>query len=162
MGHVLHLHDTSLLLAYAHANKHCVADPGNWNETGNGTLHVRLCLGAESEFNIRNALLIGIYESCSFTGVIYVIGSSYKPGEMTCRVALFFVSTWDYVCGLHAGCCLYGFQWEAWIVWVEVLDSNYIWKTSCYWPVGRWSFVIFIIIHNSYLHCVSHILRRGH
>ncbi|KAJ5268008.1 Major facilitator superfamily domain general substrate transporter [Penicillium chrysogenum] len=109
----------SLLLAYAHANKHCVADPGNWNETGNGTLHIRLCLGAESEYDIRNALLIEIYESCSFTGVIYVIGSSYKPGEMTCRVALFFVSTWDYVCGLHAGCCLYGFQWEAWIVWVE-------------------------------------------
>jgi hypothetical protein len=129
---VLHLHDTSLLLAYAHANKHCVADPGNWNETGNGTLHIRLCLGAESEYDIRNALLIEIYESCSFTGVIYVIGSSYKPGEMTCRVALFFVSTWDYVCGLHAGCCLYGFQWEAWIVWVEVLDSNYIWKSSCY------------------------------
>ncbi|KAJ5857514.1 hypothetical protein N7455_008408 [Penicillium solitum] len=36
---------------------------------------------------------IGICESCSFTGVIYVIGSWYKPGEVTRRVALFFVAS---------------------------------------------------------------------
>lgn len=36
---------------------------------------------------------IGICESCSFTGVIYVIGSWYKPGEVTRRVALFFIAS---------------------------------------------------------------------
>ncbi|KAH8700473.1 putative allantoate permease [Talaromyces proteolyticus] len=36
---------------------------------------------------------VGIFESCSFTGVIYVIGSWYKPGEVTRRVALFFIAS---------------------------------------------------------------------
>jgi ACS family pantothenate transporter-like MFS transporter len=36
---------------------------------------------------------VGICESCSFTGVIYVIGSWYKPGEVTRRVALFFIAS---------------------------------------------------------------------
>ncbi|CAG8905381.1 unnamed protein product [Penicillium egyptiacum] len=55
---------------------------------------------------------IGICESCSFTGVKYVIGSWYKPGEVTRRVALFLCrfSTWDYVRGLLAGCCFYEFE----------------------------------------------------
>ena len=51
------------------------------------------CAWARNLSTIRNALLIEIYESSSFTGVIYVIGSWYKPGEMTCRGALFFVAS---------------------------------------------------------------------
>ncbi|KAE8383590.1 major facilitator superfamily domain-containing protein [Aspergillus bertholletiae] len=38
-------------------------------------------------------VLIGICESCSFTGVIYVIGSWYKPEEIGRRVSLFFIAS---------------------------------------------------------------------
>ncbi|KAI9039353.1 putative pantothenate transporter [Aspergillus affinis] len=38
-------------------------------------------------------VLIGICESCSFTGVIYVIGSWYKPQEIGRRVSLFFIAS---------------------------------------------------------------------
>lgn len=37
--------------------------------------------------------LVGLFESCSFTGVIYVIGSWYKPREIGRRVALFFIAS---------------------------------------------------------------------
>lgn len=37
--------------------------------------------------------LIGLFESTSFTGIIYIIGSWYKPGELGRRVALFFMSS---------------------------------------------------------------------
>ncbi|OJD40825.1 major facilitator superfamily transporter [Diplodia corticola] len=37
--------------------------------------------------------LVGLFESCSFTGVIYVIGSWYKPREVGRRVALFFIAS---------------------------------------------------------------------
>ncbi|KAF4312700.1 major facilitator superfamily transporter [Botryosphaeria dothidea] len=37
--------------------------------------------------------LVGLFESCSFTGVIYVIGSWYKPSEIGRRVALFFIAS---------------------------------------------------------------------
>jgi len=36
-------------------------------------------------------VFIGICESCSFTGVIYVIGSWYKPKEIGRRVSLFIL-----------------------------------------------------------------------
>jgi Major Facilitator Superfamily. len=36
---------------------------------------------------------IGLCESCSFTGVIYIIGSWYKPSEITRRVSLFFIAS---------------------------------------------------------------------
>ncbi|KEQ85318.1 putative allantoate permease [Aureobasidium pullulans EXF-150] len=35
----------------------------------------------------------GIFECCSFTGTIYVIGSWYKPGEIGRRVSLFFIAS---------------------------------------------------------------------
>ncbi|KAF2497305.1 putative allantoate permease [Lophium mytilinum] len=35
----------------------------------------------------------GIFECCSFTGTIYVIGSWYKPQEIGRRVALFFIAS---------------------------------------------------------------------
>ncbi|TQB77575.1 hypothetical protein MPDQ_000116 [Monascus purpureus] len=35
---------------------------------------------------------VGLCESCSFTGVIYAIGSWYKPGEIGRRVALFYIA----------------------------------------------------------------------
>ncbi|OTB17718.1 hypothetical protein K445DRAFT_20185 [Daldinia sp. EC12] len=35
----------------------------------------------------------GLFECCSFTGTIYVIGSWYKPGEIGRRVALFFIAS---------------------------------------------------------------------
>ncbi|KAF5862553.1 hypothetical protein ETB97_011550 [Aspergillus alliaceus] len=38
-------------------------------------------------------VLIGICESCSFTGVIYVIGPCYKPEEIGRRVSLFFIAS---------------------------------------------------------------------
>ena len=34
----------------------------------------------------------GLFECCSFTGTIYVIGSWYKPGEIGRRVALFYTA----------------------------------------------------------------------
>lgn len=36
---------------------------------------------------------IGLCESCSFTGVIYIIGSWYKPSEITRRVSCFFIAS---------------------------------------------------------------------
>ncbi|THZ69170.1 putative allantoate permease [Aureobasidium pullulans] len=35
----------------------------------------------------------GIFECCSFTGTIYVIGSWYKPGEIGRKVSLFFIAS---------------------------------------------------------------------
>ena len=35
---------------------------------------------------------IGVFETCSFTGTIYVIGSWYKAGEIGRRVSLFYIS----------------------------------------------------------------------
>lgn len=35
----------------------------------------------------------GIFECCSFTGTIYVIGSWYRPGEISRRVSLFFIAS---------------------------------------------------------------------
>lgn len=35
----------------------------------------------------------GLFECCSFTGTIYIIGSWYKPDEIGRRVALFFISS---------------------------------------------------------------------
>ncbi|KAH8879920.1 MFS general substrate transporter [Thozetella sp. PMI_491] len=35
----------------------------------------------------------GVFECCSFTGTIYVIGSWYKPREIGRRVALFFIAS---------------------------------------------------------------------
>ncbi|KAI0879834.1 putative pantothenate transporter [Annulohypoxylon maeteangense] len=35
----------------------------------------------------------GVFECCSFTGTIYVIGSWYKPGEIGRRVAFFFIAS---------------------------------------------------------------------
>ncbi len=35
----------------------------------------------------------GVFECCSFTGTIYVIGSWYKPGEIGRRVALFYIAS---------------------------------------------------------------------
>src|SRR5262245_43932463 len=37
--------------------------------------------------------LTGLFECCSFTGTIYVIGSWYKPTEIGRRVALFFIAS---------------------------------------------------------------------
>lgn len=37
--------------------------------------------------------LTGMFECCSFTGTIYVIGSWYKPKEIGRRVSLFFVAS---------------------------------------------------------------------
>lgn len=35
----------------------------------------------------------GVFECCSFTGTIYIIGSWYRPGEIGRRVALFFIAS---------------------------------------------------------------------
>jgi ACS family pantothenate transporter-like MFS transporter len=37
--------------------------------------------------------LTGLFECCSFTGTIYVIGSWYKPKEIGRRVSLFFIAS---------------------------------------------------------------------
>lgn len=37
--------------------------------------------------------LTGMFECCSFTGTIYVIGSWYKPNEIGRRVSLFFIAS---------------------------------------------------------------------
>ncbi|KAM5356726.1 hypothetical protein ACJ41O_003372 [Fusarium nematophilum] len=36
---------------------------------------------------------VGLFECCSFTGTIYVIGSWYKPNEVARRIALFFIAS---------------------------------------------------------------------
>ena len=35
---------------------------------------------------------VGLFEACSFTGVIYVIGSWMRKGEIARRVALFYMA----------------------------------------------------------------------
>ncbi|KAK7420703.1 hypothetical protein QQZ08_010284 [Neonectria magnoliae] len=45
----------------------------------------------ESVYAMR--FFVGLFECCSFTGTIYVIGSWYKPNEIARRVALFFISS---------------------------------------------------------------------
>lgn len=47
----------------------------------------------------------GLFECCSFTGTIYIIGSWYKPDEIGRRVALFFYlqSIGDNVCWVLTG-----------------------------------------------------------
>ncbi|KAL3465008.1 major facilitator superfamily domain-containing protein [Aspergillus heterothallicus] len=36
---------------------------------------------------------VGLFECCSFTGTIYIMGSWYKPREVGRRIALFFISS---------------------------------------------------------------------
>ncbi|KAH7234509.1 major facilitator superfamily domain-containing protein [Fusarium solani] len=36
---------------------------------------------------------VGLFECCSFTGTIYIIGSWYKPNEVARRIALFFIAS---------------------------------------------------------------------
>ncbi|KAM0545363.1 hypothetical protein ACHAPJ_011347 [Fusarium lateritium] len=36
---------------------------------------------------------VGLFECCSFTGTIYIIGSWYKPSEIARRVAFFFIAS---------------------------------------------------------------------
>ncbi|KAI1771593.1 major facilitator superfamily domain-containing protein [Hypoxylon cercidicola] len=66
--------------------------------------------------------LTGVFECCSFTGTIYIIGSWYKPGEIGCRVALFFYreSAWDHVRRVLASCGLYEPRSSAWLSRLEV------------------------------------------
>ncbi|KAF4466325.1 pantothenate transporter [Fusarium albosuccineum] len=45
----------------------------------------------ESIYALR--FLVGLFECCSFTGTIYVIGSWYKPKEVARRIALFFIAS---------------------------------------------------------------------
>lgn len=35
---------------------------------------------------------VGLFECCTFTGTIYVIGSWYKPNEVARRVSIFFIA----------------------------------------------------------------------
>ncbi|KAL2809653.1 major facilitator superfamily domain-containing protein [Aspergillus granulosus] len=37
--------------------------------------------------------LVGLFECCSFTGTIYIMGSWYKPNEIGRRIALFFIAS---------------------------------------------------------------------
>ncbi|KAL3481449.1 major facilitator superfamily domain-containing protein [Aspergillus californicus] len=37
--------------------------------------------------------LVGLFECCSFTGTIYIMGSWYKPNEVGRRTALFFIAS---------------------------------------------------------------------
>jgi hypothetical protein len=50
-------------------------------------------LGAESEYDIRNAILHRDLLILLIHWRHLVIRSSYKAGKMTCRVALFFVAS---------------------------------------------------------------------
>jgi ACS family pantothenate transporter-like MFS transporter len=75
---------------HAHANQHCVADPGNRKEIGWELFTFGYAWAQNPNTIYAMRFFIGICESCSFTGVIL---SSYKAGEMTCRVALFFVAS---------------------------------------------------------------------
>jgi ACS family pantothenate transporter-like MFS transporter len=36
---------------------------------------------------------VGLFECCSFTGTIYIMGSWYKPKEVGRRIALFYISS---------------------------------------------------------------------
>lgn len=46
--------------------------------------------GVDTIYAMR--FLIGVAETCNFTGIIWVIGSWYKPREIGRRVALFYIS----------------------------------------------------------------------
>ncbi|KAL4782577.1 major facilitator superfamily domain-containing protein [Aspergillus varians] len=45
----------------------------------------------ESIYAMR--FLVGLFECCSFTGTIYIMGSWYKPNEVGRRIALFFIAS---------------------------------------------------------------------
>lgn len=58
---------------------------------GLATLGLAFVRNVEAIYAMR--FFVGLFECCSFTGTIYVIGSWYKPTEVARRVALFFISS---------------------------------------------------------------------
>jgi ACS family pantothenate transporter-like MFS transporter len=58
---------------------------------GISTLGLGFVKNVDAVYGLR--FLVGLFECCSFTGTIYVIGSWYKPGEIGRRIAFFFISS---------------------------------------------------------------------
>ncbi|KAF9878699.1 pantothenate transporter [Colletotrichum karsti] len=58
---------------------------------GLATLCLAFVKNVEAIYGLR--FLVGLFECCSFTGTIYVIGSWYRPSEVGRRIALFFISS---------------------------------------------------------------------
>ncbi|KAK7750713.1 hypothetical protein SLS62_007413 [Diatrype stigma] len=58
---------------------------------GLSTLGLAWAKNVETLYAMR--FFTGLFECCSFTGTIYIIGSWYKPGEIGRRVALFYISS---------------------------------------------------------------------
>ncbi|KAF3810806.1 putative transporter SEO1 [Colletotrichum gloeosporioides] len=58
---------------------------------GLATLGLAFVNNVEAIYALR--FFVGLFECCSFTGTIYVIGSWYKKTEVARRIALFFISS---------------------------------------------------------------------
>lgn len=58
---------------------------------GLATLGMAFAKNVEAIYAMR--FFVGMFECCSFTGTIYVIGSWYKTNEVARRVALFFIAS---------------------------------------------------------------------
>ncbi|SPO03169.1 related to permease of the major facilitator superfamily [Cephalotrichum gorgonifer] len=58
---------------------------------GLATLCLAFVKNVEAIYAMR--FLVGMFECCSFTGTIYIIGSWYKRDEVARRIALFFISS---------------------------------------------------------------------
>ncbi|KAF2011236.1 MFS general substrate transporter [Aaosphaeria arxii CBS 175.79] len=58
---------------------------------GISTLGLAFVQNVEAIYALR--FLVGLFECCSFTGTIYVIGSWYNPTEVARRIALFFIAS---------------------------------------------------------------------
>ncbi|KAF4840778.1 putative transporter SEO1 [Colletotrichum siamense] len=58
---------------------------------GLATLGLAFVKNVEAIYALR--FFVGLFECCSFTGTIYVIGSWYKKTEVARRIALFFISS---------------------------------------------------------------------
>ncbi|KAF5525069.1 putative transporter SEO1 [Colletotrichum aenigma] len=58
---------------------------------GLATLGLAFVKNVKAIYALR--FFVGLFECCSFTGTIYVIGSWYKKTEVARRVALFFISS---------------------------------------------------------------------
>lgn len=70
--------------------------PANWIlpalEVGWGLSTYGLAWAKNVETLYAMRFLTGLFECCSFTGTIYVIGCWYKPSEIGRRIALFYIA----------------------------------------------------------------------
>lgn len=90
LGFLLHVHDPGLLLHDTLPGQ--CRTPRSRDRLGSlSTFGLAWAQNVETLYAMR--FLTGMFECCSFTGSIYVIGSWYKPKEIGRRVSLFFIAS---------------------------------------------------------------------